>query len=218
MKTDTFIMSMFKCTTDKYDRLYIRWLKNPGSLLDFGRYNPKTDVLYDLCGGTGVVALEALKRGAEHQPVLIDLNPRCPNPEIVCITGDVQNPEIYPPSPKPSLCVIRQALGYLDMAKLAATMEAIMPPGARLVFNNFMYPRWKFTTYKEDGDRFVEVAGYLGNQVGHVQYKLGEGFDMSFFKHHSMKEIFKEFLDRKFTYGEVAINKPSARITMRRYR
>lgn len=62
------------CTTDKYARLYARWLIEPGKLLDLANLRPGERVI-DLCGGTGVVTKEALKRGAKNAYV-VDLNPR----------------------------------------------------------------------------------------------------------------------------------------------
>lgn len=61
------------CTTDKYQTLYARWLVDPGKLLDLAGLQPGDRVI-DLCGGTGVVAKEALKRGARNAYV-VDLNP-----------------------------------------------------------------------------------------------------------------------------------------------
>ena len=66
------------CTTDKYGALYAKWLKNPGTLLDLAGYEPGMRVL-DLCGGTGAVSEECLRRGGSPSDlVLMDLNPRCP--------------------------------------------------------------------------------------------------------------------------------------------
>lgn len=61
------------CTTDKYQTLYARWLVDPGKLLDLANLRPGERVI-DLCGGTGVVAKEALRRGAKNAYV-VDLNP-----------------------------------------------------------------------------------------------------------------------------------------------
>lgn len=61
------------CTTDKYEQLYARWLVDPGKLLDLAALRPGERMI-DLCGGTGVVAKEALKRGAKNAYV-VDLNP-----------------------------------------------------------------------------------------------------------------------------------------------
>lgn len=64
---------MFDCTTDKYDRLYARWLVDPGKLLDLADLQPGERVI-DLCGGSGVVAKDAVRRGAKTAFV-VDLNP-----------------------------------------------------------------------------------------------------------------------------------------------
>lgn len=61
------------CTTDQYGPLYARWLVDPGKLLDLAGLRPGDRVI-DLCGGTGIVAKEAVKRGAKSAFV-VDLNP-----------------------------------------------------------------------------------------------------------------------------------------------
>lgn len=208
-------MSMFKCTTNKYESLYARWLKHPGDLLDFAKFDPENDILFDLCGGTGAVSIEAVKRGAGFS-VLIDLNARCAYPKVLCCDGDVHNFDSYPRHVKPTLCVIRQAIGYLDIPRLAQTLQRVMPSGSRLAFNNFMFPRWKATTYKEDDDRFIEVAGHLGSHVGHIQWKLGEGFDVSFFKHHGLIPICETFLAHGFVLGDLYSCNPTVRVTLNR--
>lgn len=62
------------CTTEKYGALYARWLADPGKLLGIAELQPDERVI-DLCGGTGIVAKEALRRGAKTAYV-VDLNPR----------------------------------------------------------------------------------------------------------------------------------------------
>ncbi len=70
-------MQDFRCTTDHYATLYARWLARPGTLLDLAGYEPGQRVL-DLCGGTGAVSQECLRRGANPSTImLVDLNPRC---------------------------------------------------------------------------------------------------------------------------------------------
>lgn len=64
----------FNCTTEKYADLYARWFVNPGKLLDLGGLKPGERVI-DLCGGTGIVATEAIRRGAANA-FIVDLNPR----------------------------------------------------------------------------------------------------------------------------------------------
>jgi SAM-dependent methyltransferase len=61
------------CTTDAYAELYERWLEAPGRLLDLAGLQPGERVI-DLCGGTGIVAKEALRRGA-RSAFVVDLNP-----------------------------------------------------------------------------------------------------------------------------------------------
>jgi len=62
------------CTRDDYAELYARWLIEPGKLLDLAELKSGERVI-DLCGGTGIVAREAVRRGAASAFV-VDLNPR----------------------------------------------------------------------------------------------------------------------------------------------
>lgn len=62
------------CTLEGYAQLYARWLVNPGKLLDVAKFQ-SGERMIDLCGGTGLVAKEAIARGA-HTAFVVDLNPR----------------------------------------------------------------------------------------------------------------------------------------------
>jgi SAM-dependent methyltransferase len=62
------------CTVENYAQLYGRWLSDPGKLLDVAEMVAGERVI-DLCGGTGIVAREAIARGAKTAFV-VDLNPR----------------------------------------------------------------------------------------------------------------------------------------------
>ena len=113
-----------RCTTDAYDALYARWLKNPGTLLDVVGYEPGQRVL-DLCGGTGAISLECLRRGADPSTLLLaDLKPRCPDARVPSRQGDFQYPTLLfegrqgikdplTPTDQFDIIVIRQAAAYL---------------------------------------------------------------------------------------------------------
>jgi SAM-dependent methyltransferase len=181
---------MFKCTTSSYEKLYSRWLENPGSLLDLASYDPKRDRLIDLCGGTGAVSLEAVRRGAIHTPVLIDLNPRCQDTRRVKqVAGDVQDIEAYVHLKKADVCVIRQSLGYLDLNKVFGLVRKALEPGGRLAFNAFSRPRWKVSTYRHENRRHFEISAFFGKKVFHIQASPSIGADVSVFRHHSKDEI-----------------------------
>lgn len=182
---------MFKCTTSSYERLYSRWLENPGSLLDLASYDPKKDRLVDLCGGTGAVSLEAVRRGAVYAPTLIDLNPRCKDARVKQVSGDVQNVEAYVNLKKTDVCVIRQSLGYLDLDKVFELVRKALKPGGRLAFNAFSKPRWKVSTYRHEDRRHFEISAFFGKKVFHIQASPSIGADMSIFGHHSKDEIRK---------------------------
>jgi methylase of polypeptide subunit release factors len=72
----------FACTTENYNALYTRYLKNPARLLEMTAYKSHHTLL-DLCGGTGAISLAALSLGADPAHItLLDLNPRCPHKNI----------------------------------------------------------------------------------------------------------------------------------------
>ena len=177
------------CTTDKYALLYARWLEKPGTLLDLAGYQPGQRLL-DLCGGTGAVSLEALRRGADPSTVmLVDLNPRCPDKRIEQVTGDADDLGVTVFGDRQPGClnsfdliVIRQAAAYLTW-NLASIlwMSALLKPGGKLVFNTFVRPKWSFKTYKHDGRRYFEASGHRGGVVWHVQACPSVGIDLSEF-------------------------------------
>lgn len=183
---------MLDCTTPKYHTLYARWLRHDDGLLDRGGLK-RGDRVVDLCGGTGVISRQALGRGAS-EVVLFDLNPRPfedfdPRGAFVVVKGAAEEahkllaPAFY------DLVVCRQAIGYLDLAKTAASVAAVLKPGGRFVFNTFGKPRWLAKTYVLDGKRFFEAAGFLGDRVVHLQAGLGIGLDVTKFRWHKPAEI-----------------------------
>jgi len=182
-----------KCTTNKYAELYVRWLKNPGKLLDLAEFDPAKDILLDLCGGTGAVANEALRRGA-NEAYLLDLNPRSSDPRIITVKGDAHNICAYSFLPKVDVCVIRQSLGYLDLAVVSAVLAKVLEPGARLAINGFLKPRWKFVTYKRQLEWFLEASGHFLGRVAHIQASFS-GVDFSVFQHHPLPTIYTNFED-----------------------
>lgn len=180
----------WNCTTDKYADLYARWLDNPGNLLDLAGYQPGQRLL-DLCGGTGAVSLEALRRGADPSTImLVDLNPRCPDTRIEQVVGDADNigPTVFG-SRQPEclrsfdVIVIRQAAAYLHWNVFMLNwLTGLLKPGGRLVFNTFAKPKWSLKTYKYGGRRYVEASAYFGRTVWHLQAAPGLGWDVSRFQ------------------------------------
>lgn len=185
------------CTTDKYDRLYARWLEKPGSLLDVAGYQPGERLL-DLCGGSGAVSLEAIRRGADPSTVmLVDLNPRCPDTRIEQVTGNADNigPDVFggrQPECHHSfdLIVIRQAAAYLHWhTYMILWLVCLLKRKGRLVFNTFIKPKWSLKTYKYNGRRYFEASGYIGRTVWHIQASPGIGFDITRFKWWDEQEL-----------------------------
>lgn len=178
----------FDCTTDKYASLYARWLKNPGDLLDFGGYDPKEHNLLDLCGGSGIVSQEAIRRGADTV-TLLDLNPRWTHPRLTTIKGRVEDLDEGPYRGRTwNFIVCRQALGYLDLVKAAVALTNVTSPGALFVCNNFVQPKWSLHPYRFQGKWFLEGSGYFGRTVFHLQAMLG-GYDTTIFSWYTPDEV-----------------------------
>lgn len=179
------------CATNKYDQLYSRWLENPGKLLDFAEFTP-SERLLDLCGGTGAVSKEALRRGAQNV-TLVDLNPRCTDPRVSSFARDLTHEINFQNLGTFDICVIRQALGYLNLHPLVLGLAPMLPyKGAKVVFNTFVAPRWKTSLYRHQERLYGEMSGHYGAKVFHVQV-CSEGFDFSIFKYHKHVDIVDAF-------------------------
>lgn len=219
---------MFDCTTPSYDSLYARWLEKPGSLLDWGGYNPRKHTrLLDLCGGTGAISKEALRRGAK-QVTLLDLNPRVNDPRIQTIDGraeDLRGSDKYDPLaidgvptnrfglPLFNFVVCRQALGYLDLPKVARGLHEVMEPGAFFVCNTFVKPKWSIKPYRFQGRWFLEASGYIGRRVFHLQAARGD-CDVTAFRWQTSAEILSAF--RRFQLFNIEESGPSLKFQFRR--
>lgn len=177
---------MFDCQTPIYNGLYARWLTNPGMLLDYAGFHPK-DELLDLCGGTGAISLEAIRRGGRNI-TLLDLNPRCHVHPIKQIRGYAENihnltSDLY------DIVVCRQAIGYLDIENAFLAVAQILKPGGRFVFNTFVRPRWTAKFYAFGGHSYLEASAFLFNKVIHFTASPSFGFDMTLFRWHKNKEL-----------------------------
>lgn len=180
-------MTVFSCTTDRYDQLYARWLAKPGELLDLGGYKP-SECLLDLCGGSGAVSKEAARRGGQRI-CLFDLNPRLRHEHVCNAKGDASHlcdsigPGGY------DLVVCRQAVGYLDVATVFPQVARVLEPHGRFVFNTFVKPRWAFKRYEFEGRRFTEASAYAFGRVMHLQAAAGIGTDVTLFRWHRDDEL-----------------------------
>lgn len=168
------------CTTKDYDQIYAPWLSNPGQLLDLSGWRPEMNLL-DLCGGTGAVTREAVRRGANPMSiVLLDLNPRARDLGLKAhlqrraeSLGEEMLPFRF------DRVVMRQAVAYLDPSILVQTFRGIrnhLNPRGQFAFNTFSQPRW-FARRK--GQHF-EAGAYWGRTVWHLQ-TARRGWDLSKF-------------------------------------
>lgn len=181
---------MFSCTTDKYDTLYARWLEKPGDLLDLAEYKPGMRLL-DLCGGTGAVTREAIRRGAEPQTLtLYDLHPRLSLPSIIQISGNAAQVGDILYNKSYDVVVCRQAVAYLNLhSPVFQGVSDILKPGGVLVFNSFIRPKWAWKRYEYKKHFYTEASGWFWKWVLHLQWRQGSGFDVSLFRWHTEEDI-----------------------------
>ena len=193
---------MLNCTTDKYAAIYKPWLKGSHDLLDLGGYTPGEKLL-DLCGGAGVTAGIAYMQGTHGDGpnpsdiTLFDLNPRITHPGIKNVKGRAEDLAIYFPRDTFDLVTCRQAMGYLNPSLVFPAVARVLKPGGRFVFNSFIHPleklpgqsyqpkpySWK--SYKYDGNQYYEFYCFWRGHIVHLQWRVGVGWDMTFFRFHS---------------------------------
>lgn len=186
------------CTTPLYDTLYARWLERPGDLLDLVGYKPG-ETLLDLCGGTGAVSREALRRGTPARSItLYDRYPRAFGLDVRQVAGDAEQMDMTLPGEHEAYDVIvcRQAIAYLDLDHYGpqffrAAHNLLRPGTGRFVFNTFRKPKWAASTYQyarpgERLRRFFEASAYVGRHVLHLQASRGPGggIDLTHFRWH----------------------------------
>ena len=180
------------CSTDKYDLLYARYLDNPGKLLDFGEYDPKKHHLMDICGGSGAVAKEAIRRGGTNN-ILVDINPYRAAPEstkdLLLFEMDI-NEHFHLFRFDSNFYVCRQALGYIDIKRFFPTMWDKMKMGDIFVFNTFKKkPKGLWNKkYTLDGKNYQEYSLAVGDRILHLQ-KCNMRIDFTTFKFHSKEKI-----------------------------
>jgi len=180
---------MLNCTTDKYAQLYARWVEDGEALLRWAHMTPGERVL-DLCGGTGAVA-EAAVRGWAGEVHLLDLNPRCKDPNVVQHQGAAEEADRILEGQSFSLVVCRQAIGYLRPLDTFRAVEQILAPRGRFVFNTFQQPPRGLTVkpYMYGGKPFLEMAYCWADHVVHLQSSPLIGADVTHFRWHDPKHL-----------------------------
>lgn len=184
------------CSTERYAELYAPWLTSASKFTE--RFVDPGDRVLDLCGGTGAVARAAVLMGCQ-QVSLLDVNPRV-IPAVDGLkgsSGDANMIDQYFPAHSFDVIVCRQAIGYLNLARVAQAAAQTLAPGGRLCFNNFRKPRWFRKRYEFEGDRYSELGWYLGRRVYHIQRKIGSGWDFTTFLWHTDTEV-REAMSKNF--------------------
>lgn len=192
-----------RCTTDKYGELYAPWLDNPGKLLDMANLQAGERVL-DLCGGTGIVATEALNRGA-LTAYLLDLNPyRCEDRQVVVVEGKAERAGQHLAGLEFDLVVRRQAMCYLPLRKTLRAVLDVLRPGGRFVFNAPTNPCSQASVYNFAGSWYGELSMVLGRRVIHLQARWPVGLDVSSFLWFSPADVIDAL--RPLPYTDTVVN------------
>jgi len=172
-----------KCTTNKYNDLYAKWLKDPTEFINFAKLKP-SDKILDLCGGTGQLSLKLLELGFANV-TLLDLNPRINNVRTIQCDINKVSLEILG---KYDVIFCRQAISYLKLSTINKILSLLNKQG-KFIFNNYKKPKNKFLIYNFNDKKFLEIAISLFNKTFHIQYSKNLGIDFSFFSFHSTNKI-----------------------------
>jgi SAM-dependent methyltransferase len=194
-----------------YERLYARYQRRPvGELIDVAG-DVKNKLVLDLCGGTGRLAEECIRRGAREAFLVdgsSDMAIRIKDKRGVRLyIGDVTEFIRFGPSwyrdhepGCPDVVFCRQAINYWFEAKVICDLARFLKPGAVFVFNTFNTapPREPVVkTYEIDGHSFVEVFQLNGDVVHHVQCRSGVPMHTTRFRWIEPEE-FQSVLERDF--------------------
>ena len=128
--------------------------------------------------------------------VLFDQNPRAawhdlfsPDARLMGrfrqVKGDANEVDNYFRPESFGVVVCRQAMGYLNPAKVIPAVAKLLRPGGRFVFNTFDPPtRARVKTYLYEGARYAEGHLFLFDRIVHLQMRLGPhaGADLSVFR------------------------------------
>jgi len=182
-----------------YDALYARYLKNAPQLVDQVKVI-KARSYVDLCGGTGAVSKELLKRGVTDI-TLVDLNEnmlkRAPS-QIKKIVADAED---WKPERRYDVIFCRQAITYLNLDRLEKTLRYALKGDGIFVFNLFNMEGRNTTLsldykgYELQQRRYRELTFILFGKAYHFQHSDKDGLDLTVFRTYNVGDIKSHFKD-----------------------
>lgn len=189
-----------------YDELYKRYLKNVAQLVDQIKIQ-KGKSYVDLCGGTGAVSKELIKRGATDI-TLVDLHRNMLKQAPSKITKICANAEEWKPKKKYDVIFCRQAITYLNLEKVEKVISIVLKNDGSFIFN-IMDTTGKNTTlsvdykkYELDEKKYTELTFLILGKAYHFQHSNKDGLDFTIFHVYTPKDV-----EQHFKNWKIKINK-----------
>ncbi|MCW6160438.1 MAG: class I SAM-dependent methyltransferase [Candidatus Micrarchaeales archaeon] len=179
-----------------YDVLYARYLKNASQLTNQIRIDRRMSYV-DLCGGTGAVSRELVKKGAADITV-VDLNRNMLKHAPVGIKRVVANAEEWKPERRYDAVFCRQAITYLNLERLEKVIDSALKPSGVFVFNLICTEKSTIASfdrkaYELNGKRYQEMTLILFGRAYHFQHSEKDGIDLTSFRMYGRSDIKSAF-------------------------
>lgn len=178
-----------------YNILYARYLKNAQQLVDMVAIDREMSYL-DLCGGTGAVSKELIRRGAVDVTIL-DLNENMLKHAPRTAKKILANANEWKPERKYDVIFCRQAITYLNLGKLESVVSSALKEKGVFVFN-LVGTRSSIASldrkgYELGGKRYREITLLFLGRAYHLQCAEGMGRDFTTFRMYTRKDIESSF-------------------------
>ncbi len=179
-----------------YDALYARYLKNASQLVSQIKIGRRMSYV-DLCGGTGAVSRELVKKGAVDITI-VDLNWNMLKRAPINIKKIVANAEEWKPERRYDVVFCRQAITYLNLERLEKVIDSALKPGGFFVFNLIDTERSTIASmdhkaYALDGKKYQELTLILFGMAHHFQRSEKDGIDLTSFRMYGRSDIESAF-------------------------